>query len=94
MSQPPIERPFRPRARDVTVDGVPWIARMSDKAKAFAGGYIDEYIYPCPIDRRVLAQLQLSSEDFIQMSVEAESDEQLAKNVRSHVAELRKAHVA
>ena len=94
MSQTPIERPFRPRARDVAIDGVPWIARMSDKAKALAGGYIDEYIYPCPIDRRVLAQLQLSSEDFIQMAVEAESDEGLAQDVRAHVSELRKAQVA
>lgn len=94
MTEPTIERPFRPRGRDVAVDGVPWIARMSDKALALAGGYIDEYIYPCPIDRRVLAQLQLSSEDFIQMSQSAASDEDLARNIRGHVANLRERQVA
>ena len=85
---------WKPRGRELVIDGLEWIGRMADKARAQHGGYIGEYIYPCPIDRRVLAQLQLSSEDFIQMAVEAESDEQLAENVRSHVAELRKAQVA
>ncbi len=94
MAHEQIERPFRPRGRDVAVDGVPWIARMSDKAKAFAGGYIDEYIYPCPIDRRVLAQLQLSAEDFIAMSEQAASDEELAAGVRDHVKALSAQQVA
>lgn len=40
------ENPFRPRGRDFTLDGVPWIARMADKARAFADETIDEYIYP------------------------------------------------
>ncbi len=94
MAHEQIERPFRPRGRDVAVDGVPWIARMSDKAKAFAGGYIDEYIYPCPIDRRVLAQLQLSAEDFIAMSEQAANDEELAAGVRDHVKALSAQQVA
>ncbi len=38
--------PFRPRARDVVVAGIPWISRMADKARAQYDGTIDEYIYP------------------------------------------------
>ena len=82
MSQPPIERPFRPRARDVTVDGVPWIARMSDKAKAFAGGYIDEYIYPCPIDKRVLGELGISADEFMRIATTSDTDAELVDGVR------------
>ena len=48
---------FQPRSRDLVIGGIPWIARMSDKARAKADGTIDDYIYPCPIDQRVLGEL-------------------------------------
>jgi hypothetical protein len=38
--------PFRPRPRDLAAGGIPWIARMADKARAKHDGTIDEYIYP------------------------------------------------
>ncbi|MDP6348439.1 MAG: hypothetical protein QF573_11240 [Chloroflexota bacterium] len=38
--------PFRPRPRDLSAAGIPWIARMADKARAAHDGTIDEYIYP------------------------------------------------
>lgn len=38
--------PFRPRARDLVTEGIPWITRMADKARAQFDGTIDEYIYP------------------------------------------------
>jgi len=31
-----------------------WLARLSDKARADAAGTIDDYIYPCPMDRGVI----------------------------------------
>ncbi|MCY3802685.1 MAG: hypothetical protein OXG46_14055 [Chloroflexi bacterium] len=40
------EEPFRPRPRDYVIDSVPWIARMSDKARAHFDGSIGDYIYP------------------------------------------------
>lgn len=37
---------WQPRARDVVIAGVPWLGRMTDKARAKADGTIGEYIYP------------------------------------------------
>ena len=46
----------KPRGRDVVIGGVPWLARVADKARAKADGTIGEYIYPCPIDQRFLKE--------------------------------------
>lgn len=38
--------PFRPRARDLVIGSIPWIARMADKARAKRDNSIGDYIYP------------------------------------------------
>jgi len=68
---------WKPRGRDVVLGGIPWLARVTDKARAKADGTIGEYIYPCPIDRRFLQEAGLSAEDFIQLATAAKSDEEL-----------------
>ncbi len=73
---------FQPRGRDLVIGGIPWIARMSDKARAKADGTIDDYIYPCPIDRRVLGELGMSADEFMEISVASETDAQLVRQVR------------
>ena len=73
---------FQPRPRDLVIGGIPWIARMSDKARAKADGSIGEYIYPCPVDRRVLAELGISAEEFLAMAVQVETDAALVEQVR------------
>ena len=75
-------QPFQPRGRDLVIGGIPWIARMSDKARAKADGTIDDYIYPCPIDRRVLGELGISADEFIDMSVSSDTDAELVRQVR------------
>jgi hypothetical protein len=37
---------WKPRGRDVVIGGIPWLARMSDKARAKAASTIGDYIYP------------------------------------------------
>ena len=76
------EEEFQPRPRDLVIGGIPWIARMSDKARAKANGSIGEYIYPCPVDRRVLAELGISAEEFLAMSVQVETAAALVEQVR------------
>jgi hypothetical protein len=78
----PSEEEFQPRPRDLVIGGIPWIARMSDKARAKADGSIGEYIYPCPVDRRVLAELGISAEEFLAMAVQVETDAALVDQVR------------
>ena len=38
--------PFRPRPRDLVIGGIPWVARMADKARAKHHDTIGDYIYP------------------------------------------------
>lgn len=73
---------FKPRGRDVVIGGVPWLARMTDKARAAADGTIGDYIYPCPIDQRLLAAAGLSPDEFMQMATSAQSDEALAETFK------------
>ena len=72
---------FKPRARDLVIGGIPWIARMSDKARARADGTIGDYIYPCPIDQRVLGELGLSADEFMDMATTSETDTELVERV-------------
>lgn len=37
---------FRPRARSLVMGGVPWLPRITDKARAHLRGNIGDYIYP------------------------------------------------
>lgn len=68
---------WKPRGRDVVIGGVPWLARVADKARAKADGTIGEYIYPCPIDQRFLKEAGISPEDFIEIATSAQNDDEL-----------------
>jgi hypothetical protein len=70
---------FKPRGRDVVIGGVPWLARMADKARAKADGTIGDYIYPCPVDQRLLQAAGISADEFMEMATSAQSDEALAQ---------------
>ena len=37
---------FRPRSRQLTMGGMPWLPRITDKARAHLRGTIGDYIYP------------------------------------------------
>jgi hypothetical protein len=37
---------FRPRSRTLVIGGVPWLARIADKARAKLRGTLGDYIYP------------------------------------------------
>ncbi|HET7559172.1 MAG TPA: DUF5069 domain-containing protein [Limnochordia bacterium] len=65
---------WKPRGRDVVIGGYPWLARMTDKARAKLDGTIGDYIYPCPIDRRVLDEYGISADDFLKIVAEATDD--------------------
>lgn len=68
-----------PRDGRLEVGGIPWLARMIDKARLEANGEIDAYDleYPCPMDQGLLAQLNISAEQFQNIAVSASTDEQV-----------------
>jgi len=44
-----------PRSPRVRLGGYVHLARLLDKARAFAAGKPGEYVYPCPLDQRFFA---------------------------------------
>jgi len=74
-----------PRSPREHIGGVAHLPRMLDKARARAGGRLGEYIYPCPLDRRVLAFLELEAEDFAEAAARL-SDAEMEGWVEAHAA--------
>ena len=70
-----------PRSSKETMAGLAHLPRMIDKARAFRNGKLGEYIYPCPLDKRVLNFLKTSSEDFLDLA-EVHDDQEMAEWAR------------
>jgi hypothetical protein len=68
-----------PRSGNVQVGGIPWLARMIDKARLEAKGEIEQYDleYPCPMDQGLLRQLNVDPQVFQNIAVSASTDEQV-----------------
>jgi len=70
---------WKPRGREVVIGDVPWLARMTDKARAKADGTIGEYIYPCPMDQRLLSASGISAEDFLDIATKNKTDDDVVE---------------
>ena len=53
-----------PRSMRFTLTGYAHLARMIDKCRAVLAGTEGEYIYPCPMDERLLEFAGITSEQF------------------------------
>ncbi len=53
-----------PRSMRVTLEGYVHLARMIDKCRARLAGTEGEYIYPCPMDERLLDYAGVTAEQF------------------------------
>ena len=63
-----------PRGPRELLGGFVHLARMIDKVRAKAIRRLGEYIYPCPLDKRLLDFLNLDSEDLHRAVIEKISD--------------------
>ena len=72
------------REGSTVIFDTPWLARMIDKARLSGLGIIDDYDvnYPCPMDQRLLAQLELASEVFKGIVMSQETDEAIVADLR------------
>ena len=84
-----VDGEWKPRPRGWVIGDLEWLARMSDKARAEAGGTIGEYIYPCPADKRCLGALEIDPEAFQKMAVAAHGDDDLVAAVKAASASVR-----
>ena len=53
-----------PRSMKVKIAGHVHVARMIDKCRAMLAGTEGEYIYPCPMDERLMAFAGITAEQF------------------------------
>lgn len=82
--------PQEPRSGQVRLAGIPWLARMIDKARLQAAGAIEQFDleYPCPVDRGLLEQLGVSGADFQQIVVQAKTDDDVIDELKRRNAIL------
>ncbi|NLY11964.1 MAG: DUF5069 domain-containing protein [Firmicutes bacterium] len=73
---------FQPRGRDVVIGGIPWLARMIDKARAKATDTIEDYIYPCPQDQKLLEKLGMTADEFLEIVTQSSSDDDIVEKVK------------
>ncbi len=79
-----------PRPGHVQIAGIPWLARMIDKARLDAAGEIEPFDleYPCPMDQQLLHQLGLKGDEFQQIAVDAKTDEEIIEALKKRNAIL------
>ncbi len=79
-----------PRSMRTTVGGYAHLARMIDKCRAVVAGTEGEYIYPCPMDIRLLEFAGITSDQFTAAVKSHQADEEVVEWFRE-VAEPRSA---
>lgn len=82
--------PTHPRDGSLLVGGIPWLARMIDKARLEAAGEIEalDLEYPCPMDQSLLAKLGIDAETFQKIAVENAEDVAILEALRTVGAAL------
>ena len=79
-----------PRSVYVKLGGYVHLARMIDKCRAKVAGTLGEYIYPCPMDQRLLDFAGTSGDDFLR-AVESKTDQEVVawfqSAAKSHTTE-------
>ena len=71
-----------PRPGELMLGGYPWLARAIDKARAYNERTLGDYIYPCPIDKELLAELNLTGEEFAEVVEQCATDEEVLQRLR------------
>lgn len=68
-----------PRSMRVTLEGHVHLARMIDKCRAVLAGTEGEYIYPCPMDERLMEFAGITAEQFTATVKDNASDADVAE---------------
>jgi len=70
-----------PRHGDEKLGGWAWLPRMIDKARATYHGNPGSFSHPCSRDRRLLAELDLTEEDFKEIIDSTTTDEEVLARI-------------
>lgn len=74
-----------PRSGAIVLGGIPWLARMIDKARLEAAGTIDTFDldYPCPMDQGLLAKLGMDGKTFQKIAVNSPNDDAILEALKT-----------
>jgi uncharacterized protein DUF5069 len=67
-----------PRSPRDKMNGLVFLPRMIDKARAFKQNSLGEYIFPCPLDKKVLEFLKIDAEEWTGF-VNSNNEEQISQ---------------
>jgi hypothetical protein len=67
---------FPRRGREAIGDAL-WLLRVSDKGRAAAAETIDDYVYPCPMDRGMLERWRIAPSEFDEALQRYSTDEEV-----------------
>ena len=81
---------WKPRGRDLVIGDIPWLARISDKARASLNGSLGDYVYPCPADQAFLNRHGVPAETFTKMVDDNPSDDQMIEKMRAVISKNQK----
>ncbi len=81
-----------PRSPRVRLGGFVHLPRLLDKARAFSNGRHGDYIYPCPLDQRLLDFMGVSSEAFLAAVKSGKSDSEMLQWVMSNRSPALRPH--
>ena len=82
-----------PRSMRVRLEGYVHLARMIDKCRAVLAGSEGEYIYPCPMDDRLMEFAGLTAEQFTAALASHQTDEAVAQWFRQLAKPHRQAEL-
>ena len=68
-----------PRSMNVKLEGYVHLARMIDKCRAVLAGTEGEYIYPCPMDDRLMEFAGITADQFTAAVKTNPTDERVAR---------------
>lgn len=74
-----------PRTMRERLAGYVHLGRMIDKCRALQAGLLGDYVYPCPMDERLLQFAQISPDDFLR-AVQGRTDQDIAEWFTTHAA--------
>ncbi|MEN6372746.1 MAG: DUF5069 domain-containing protein [Armatimonadota bacterium] len=70
-----------PRPGEQLLGGYPWLARMIDKARAYNEGTLGDYIYPCPIDKELLSEFNMTGVEFAEIIEQTSTDDEVLEQL-------------
>lgn len=79
-----------PRSPHIKLGGFVHLARMIDKARAKEADMLGEYLYPCPLDQRLLEFLNIDDQKFLDLANKLDENglvEWLRENRSGHMPE-------